>query len=232
MMDGWYKPLKQRFEALQARERVLVILVGAVLVWGLAQVLYFNAEEKREKRLRAANAELRQQLAMLEANEQVLRARLIEEGLTVQQEKLSGLKRQREELDSELRRQGIRLLDPERMREVLHDLLRGSELRLLSVRRLPVEVGYSTEPEEEKSAQAPNLAAPERDRRGITLYRHAIEIDLEGGYTDMVAYLEKLEKSGWRLMWRTLDIETTDYPLARLRLTVYTLSLEEDWIGV
>lgn len=240
MMADRIKQARQRFEALQTRERLLVIGVGVVLVWAIAQPLYFTAAEKRDKQLRAAATEARQQVTALEVRETVLKAQLADGGLAALQARVDELKRRRAELDESLQRQGIKLLDPVRMREVMHDLLQGRGLRLKGLRRLPVEVAYSTQPQTkpEDKAQAPAeakaTASPVQtaDVPGVTLYRHALQIELDGSYAEMVRYLERLEASGWRLMWQSLDIETRDYPVARMRLTVYTLSLQKEWIGV
>lgn len=236
MSTSAFKVAKQRFEALQARERLLIIVVAVVLIWAVAQLIYFSGAEKREKLLQSTSTELRQQIMVLEANEVVLRAQLAEDGLAALHARRDELKRQRMLLDTELQKQGLKLLDPVRMREVLRDLLQGSGLRLMSLTRLPVEVAYTTEAEETTVAGGPPPAAtkvpPLTDKRGVTLYRHAVQIELEGGYAEMVSYLERLEQSGWHLMWQSLDIETRDYPTARMRLTVYTLGLDEEWMGV
>ncbi|MEW5972919.1 MAG: hypothetical protein AB1713_04070 [Pseudomonadota bacterium] len=225
------EPLRQRFEALQPRERLLIITVGAALVWALAQVLYFNAAAVREKQLLSATREVRQQLAQLEAREQILRIQLAEGPQAVLESKREELLRRQAQLDAELKQQGIRLIDAERMRQVLHDLLQGSSLRLIALRRLPLELAFGAAAEggEKGAGEKP---APKAGMQGIVLYRHPVQIELEGRYADMVQYLERLEASPWQLMWQGLEIETRDYPSARMRLTVYTLSLQEDWIGV
>lgn len=226
-------PFRQRFEALQTRERLLIIIVGVALVWAFAQVLYFNAAAVREKQLLLVAGEARQQLALLEAREQILRIQLAEGSLATLESKRGELVRRQADLDAELKQQGLRLMDAERMRQVLHALLQGSNLSLIALRRLPPEVAFSTiapDAEGDKTGQAPSPSSTRE--KGITLYRHPVQIELEGRYADMVRYLERLEASPWRLMWQGLDIETRDYPTTRMRLTVYTLSLQEDWIGV
>lgn len=224
-------PLRQRFEALQPRERLLIIVVGVALVWALAQVLYFNAAAVREKQLLSATREARQQLALLEAREQILRIQLAEGSQAALESKREELVRRQAELDAELKQQGRRLMDAERMRQVLHDLLQGSNLSLIALRRLPPELAFGAAAEggEKGVGEKP---APKAGVQGMALYRHPVQIELEGRYADMVQYLERLEASPWRLMWQGLEIETRDYPSARMRLTVYTLSLQEDWIGV
>lgn len=236
MSTNAFKTAKQRFEALQTRERLLIIMVAVVLIWAVAQLLYFSAAEKREKALRSTSTELRQQIMVLEANEVALRAQLAEDGVAALHARRDELKRQRAALDAELQQQGLKLLDPVRMREVLHDLLQGSGLRLMSLTRMPVELAYTTETEEtattaEKAPAAAKVPSSTA-KRGVTLYRHAVQIELEGSYADMVSYLERLEQSGWHLMWQSLDIETREYPTARMRLTVYTLGLDKEWMGV
>lgn len=230
MMARFIQQARERFEALQTRERQLIILVAVALVWAVAQLGYFNAAQQREKQLRAAMAETRTQLVTLGAQETILTAQLSEQGLATLQARLEELKRRRAALDEDLLRQGIKLLDPARMREVMHDLLHGSGLRLHALQRLPVEVAYSTQPP--STAEGAEQTTPKPDGPGVTLYRHALQLELDGSYPDMVRYLERLEASGWNLRWHALDIKTVDYPLARMRLTVYTLSLQKEWIGV
>ncbi len=225
------EPLRQRFEALQPRERLLIIMVGVALVWALAQLLYFNAAAVREKQLLSATREARQQLALLEAREQILRIQLAEGSLAALESKRGELVRRQADLDVELKQQGLRLMDAERMRQVLHELLQGSNLSLIALRRLPPELAFGA-PAEEAEEGSGAKPAPKAGVQGMALYRHPVQIELEGHYVDMVRYLERLEASPWRLMWQGLDIETRDYPSARMRLTVYTLSLQEDWIGV
>jgi len=239
-MGKLFDSLRQRFEARQTRERLLIIIVGVVLLWAIAQLAYFNPAAEREKQLLAANREARQQVALLEAREQTLRIQVAEGSLAALESKRDQLLRRQAELDAELKQLGLRLIDAERMRQVLHDLLQGSNLDLIALRRLQPELAFGISTQGEESPQAEKDAKqppPEGEvstnaMPRLALYRHPVQIELEGRYADMVRYLERLEASPWRLMWKDLDIETIDYPKARMRLTVYTLSLQEDWIGV
>ncbi len=227
------EPLRQRFEARNPRERLLIILVGAVLIWGLAQIVYFNHAAMREKALRAAIGSAQGQLAQLQVREQQLRAQLAEGALTSLQREKENLLRRQGELDAALQQRGLELIDAERMRQVLHELLQGSSLRLVALRRLPPERLLGTAPPAEaETAGQEAKAPPAAPQQEITLYRHRVQIELEGRYADMLAYLQRLEASPWRLMWQDLDIQTVAYPTARLRLTVYTLSLQEEWLRV
>lgn len=241
MIRPWLKALKDRFHALQIRERLLLIIALGAAVWGVPQPFYFDPVAKEQKQLQADISQLKQDISALEARKIVLDAEIRQGSLEVLRAQMDELKRRRDGLDQALLSQGIKLLDPERMREVLHDVLKGSRLKLHALRRLPVEVAYTTETvkpqteqtqgavdkgEHKKTKPSPSAAQP------LTLYRHSLQIELDGTYADMLDYLDRLEQSGWQFMWHALDIETLDYPVARLRLTVSTLSLRKEWIGV
>lgn len=62
------------------------------------------------------------------------------------------------------------------------------------------------------------------------LYRHGVELVLQGGYLDMIQYMDALEHLPGQLFWGKARMETEQYPTARLTLTLYTLSLDKNWI--
>jgi MSHA biogenesis protein MshJ len=63
-------------------------------------------------------------------------------------------------------------------------------------------------------------------------YRHGFEITVSGHYADLLAYVERLEASSWRLNWSEATLDAAARPLLTLTLTVHTLSLEEAWLRV
>lgn len=62
------------------------------------------------------------------------------------------------------------------------------------------------------------------------LYRHGVEMVLQGTYPDMVAYMEALEHLPVQLFWGKAELDAQNYPEARLTLTLYTLSLDDKWM--
>jgi MSHA biogenesis protein MshJ len=61
---------------------------------------------------------------------------------------------------------------------------------------------------------------------------HPIELVIEGRYLDVMSYLRELETLPWHFYWKKLDLNSTDYPLNRVRIELGTLSMDKDWIGV
>lgn len=88
-------------------------------------------------------------------------------------------------------------------------------------------------------ALAPNNAAPApapaqaalAPGEGAPLYRHGVEITVEGSYGDLMGYLSSLESMpGPRLLWGGIKLKVEKHPTVQLSLTVYTLSLDRAWL--
>ncbi len=119
------------------------------------------------------------------------------------------------------------LVSPAAMKRLLQDLLHerpGLALVALESFSEPLEL-----PEAQPAGE------PDGQRAVVpALYRHGLRITLEGGYFDLVEYLEAIRDSGWRLHWDRLDYQVGEGgpQRARIRLELHTLSREAGWVGV
>ena len=68
--------------------------------------------------------------------------------------------------------------------------------------------------------------------RSFDLYRHGVEIRLEGSYGELQAYVTQLEQLQQRLVWGQLQYKVLEYPRAEMSLTVYTLSPDRAWLSL
>lgn len=65
------------------------------------------------------------------------------------------------------------------------------------------------------------------------LYKHGVEITLEGSYQELSVYLERLEQAKSKLLWSSVSLSAEKHPRLVLTLTVqYSLSLERAWLIV
>lgn len=228
MKEQWRR-LTTRFEALQTRERVLVLVA---LVFGIALVydaLALQPLEARKKRLTQQVAEARQNIkaadAMVKAQE------TLADPAAVKRSYRDALAKQLKEIDQGM--QGLQrgLVPPERMAKVLEDMLAGSRgLQVISLRTLPaqrVEATAATPAGKSAAKGKPAPSAPER-----TIYEHSFEIMLQGSYSDLHEYLARLEKMPWRMFWGRLSVNTDSHPTLRVTLRVQTLSLSKAWLVV
>ena len=64
------------------------------------------------------------------------------------------------------------------------------------------------------------------------IYRHGMELTVSGGYLELLRYLEQLEGLPTQLYWTALDLNAASYPSHRMKIVVYTLSLDRSWLNV
>lgn len=99
------------------------------------------------------------------------------------------------------------------------------------VRKITASAAVAREAESKPPAKAEAAAAPAVKPPEL-LYRHGVEIALQGSYPDMVAYMEALEAMPSQLFWAQAKLDVEEYPRARLTLVLYTLSLDQTWIAL
>jgi MSHA biogenesis protein MshJ len=68
----------------------------------------------------------------------------------------------------------------------------------------------------------------------VVLYRHGLRLQLQGGYFDLLSYLQAIQGSGWMLNWDSLDyrVGKAGPGQAQISLKLYTLSRQAGWVGV
>lgn len=144
-------------------------------------------------------------------------------------ERIGAVRRELDGIDGDIGALQRTLLPPERMAGVLQQLLgKDPRVRLVSMRNLPPEA-IDGEPSTHGPATPAGQARP--GTAAAQVFRHGIEVEIEGGYLDLLAYLDMLERQPWQLFWGQVSLQA-DYPRATLRLTLYTLSLDRAWLVV
>jgi len=254
MSESRLTQLRQRFDALSERERLLLFAALLAFCWGLAELLFLGRLRTRQNSEAQQVQALRDQVQTLSAQQAELSAQIVHGPLQAAQAQEADLVARIAKADRALRGENVRYLDADRARQVLHLLLKGTGLHVVSMRSLPAEIALSTRTLAPLSVAAADAeATPDADGTGaavenaagaaaavavaapgvgLDLYRHPLEVQVEGNFADMVEYLSRLERSDWSLTWHELDLQTIEYPRARLRFVVYSFSLEEAWIGV
>jgi len=228
---AWWRQQCQRFDALAGRERLLVIVAATAAAVMLADALWlspafkaWSAAHKREQSLPAL-------VAKTAADAQ----RAAAEALTQQrqlQAELDQLRRRLQDGDAAMREIEANLVGPDRMLALLEQMLDShGRLRVREMKSLP-RTDLAGEPAAAPSTAAASaaMAAPRTDRPA--LYRHGIELTLEGSFADLVGYLGALENMPQRLLWGAMRLHVEQHPKAVLTLRVYTLSLDRHWLEI
>ena len=206
--------LLARFDALSMRERALIAgaaLIGVVLLWF---ALFLDPANLRERALSAELTTLQQSIYL--TTQSIQETNDADPTLTAQRD-ATKLEQQLAAINTQLAAKSAGLIPPERMVQVIHDVLsRQHGVTLVSLHNSPVTT----------------LVPPAAGTTSAGPYGHPVEIVVEGSYLDVLAYLHALENLEWRFYWRLLELESTTYPRNRVHIELSTLSLDKDWIGV
>ena len=226
MNETWQKAVT-RFDALKPRERVVVFLAGAVVIGWLVFMLAIDNELARHKRLSADISRQQTTLAQFQAQTAELMRSAAQDPDTAARVRIDALKAQLAQFDAELRGVQQGLVPPTRMTQVLEDVLtRNSRVHLVKLKTLPVTALV------DRASKGEPVRAVTPDGADRLVYKHGIELTLEGGYLDLLDYLTRLEKLQWQMFWARTGIDALQYPRVQMTVTLYTLSLDEAWLVV
>ena len=200
--------LAERIDALELRERVLLLAAAIAVLFFSIDMLALQPVLKSQQLTRERITELDTRLGALRQNARLLQYRSDADPLQARREQRDNLKQELSALDKRIVGQLGALVEPAQAAEVLEQVLAGHRgLRLVSLDAslhalddLDIESGNAT-----------------------GLGRYQIELVLDGGYLDVLAYLDELESLPWKFFWQKIDFQSTEYPHATTRLQLYTL---------
>jgi MSHA biogenesis protein MshJ len=156
-------------------------------------------------------------------------------------EKEAQLKQELEQINVKLTSSSAGLIPPERMVQVIRDVLSHQQgIVLVSLHNKavtplvpPSDAQPARTDDSVDQETATDRASPAADGPVETgPYVHPVELVIEGRYLDIVTYMRALEALPWRFHWQLLELSTRAYPINRVRIEISTLSMEKDWIGV
>jgi MSHA biogenesis protein MshJ len=124
------------------------------------------------------------------------------------------------------------LINPDKMPDLLRNLLKkNSALKLIELQTLPVKGLLDNSSEDANNKDADPIAKAS-NTRNLPVFKHGVEITIEGHYLDLLNYVAELEKMPWHVLWSKASLNAEHYPDNQLKLTVYTLSLDKTWLSI
>lgn len=228
-MKEMFNRLRTRFDALNRRERIFVTLAVWLVALFLLDAMAITPARQRHATATKASADKQGEIARFEAELAGLRSRQAEDPDALAKRRIAELESKIAAIDSHLKAALGRTVPPERMAELLDQLLRkNKKLELASLRSLAPEVLVRNE----SAADAGKSEGGREKAEGGLLYRQGMELTLSGGYLDMLEYLAEVERLPWKIYWGRLELKVEEYPRAKLVLSVYTLSLDREWLSI
>jgi MSHA biogenesis protein MshJ len=224
-MMKYLNPLLVQFKALSTRERLLAIAA-------FLGVIYFIFDFALIRPQTAQAKELRQKIARQEAEFAAANQALLALSAASAADPLAKQRAQRDEMRATFAEAEAlmgRVASDVRMGDVVRAMIASRPgLTLVSLRTLPVEQFFqSPPPPASASASAPAAAASAPVAPVVavpTLYKHGIEVTVQGSYPALVAYMQQLERNGGAMFWGNVTLDVVGHPEARLKMSVFTLS--------
>lgn len=241
--------LKQRWHALAAkidamsvRERVMGFGACTALLIFLLFSLFLNPLFAKQKMLSDTMAQQQQMITGIDAEILLKISGNASDPDAQERIKLERMKQETARLGNTLRTTQSGLVAPDRIVFLLERLLKQhARLRLVSLKTLPSgPVGGATTAPASAAVTAAAATTPAAAANAVAsavkapplLYRHGVEVVLQGSYVDMVNYMEALEAMPAHVFWGKAELVVEHYPGASLSLTLYTLSLDDKWISL
>jgi MSHA biogenesis protein MshJ len=132
-----------------------------------------------------------------------------------------------------------KLVPAQNMKALLRDVLaRDARVQLISMRTLPLTPLIEKKSEKQDmpgTAAKPREVPDKRDKNTVSegvVFKHGVQITVQGSYADLYDYLARLEKLPSRMFWSRASLSAEGYPRLTLTVTVYTLSLDKAWLEV
>lgn len=231
-----------KVDAMSLRERIMIFAGTALTLMLLLNALLFDPQFAQQKQLSQQIKSEQSKIAGMQTEIQQKVQSQADDPDAANKELLKQLQQQSQQMHADLLGLNNVLVKPENMASVLEDILkRNGKLRLISLNTLPVSSLTSAAPNEakvpaEKSvvptppATVPAAAQSLADTSQI--YKHGVEIVVQGTYLDMMSYMSALEAMPWQLFWGKAKMHVETYPEATLSLTLFTLSLDKKWLNL
>jgi len=206
----------ERIDNASLRERALLFGAAALVMVFIVNSALIEPLRAKQRRLVAETAQRERELRTVQAEVQRQALSRAADPDAQNRKRATELRAELAALEASILEEQRRFTSPQRMREVLEEMLeRDKRLRLVDLKTLPITDLVGTQ-----------------GQAGRRIFRHGVELTLSGSYLDLHAYLAALERMSTQLYWGKVEMSVSAYPVTTLKLTVYTLSFDKAWLVV
>ncbi len=222
------KQLEARIDALSLRERgILFLVILGVLFWLATNVVFLSLRQEQQRLAHDVRARLNELQAMSAQNE-AIKVKLAQDPEALAQARVAELKRTLAADEAAVAHIIRGLVSPRDMPRLVQQMLaKNQALQVVKLENLPAEAL-----DEGKNAATPAAQPAAAANNAARVYRHGMRIELRGQYVDIVRYLRALEAMPSKVFWGEVKFESEAYPVSRVTLVIYTISLNQAWLEV
>jgi MSHA biogenesis protein MshJ len=227
-MKALVEKYAKRLDACTRRERIMIFAAGAALILAFFYLLGIGPELERSKVMATRIADQKNQIAAAVGQRAELERALKQDPDAAVRERIADKRKQIAEIDTQLAGLQRTLVPPQTMGSVLEELV-GLDRRVRIIQLHNLAPAPLVEKDGQATAGSPTAAAAQAG--GAHVYKHGVQVVVEGSYLDVLAYVARLEKQPWQVYWGK-TVMSAEYPKVRVELTLYTLSLDKAWLVV
>jgi len=227
-MKHYWELARSKIDGMSPRERAIIFLAAAFVVVALLNTVLLDPLLTKQKALSSQVVQQQEKMKELQAQLQAQLQAMRDDEHSPLRTRLMQIKQQLQEQDGYLQSRRDRLVEPDKMADLLEQVLKKNDkLQLVELKTLPAS----------PLVEKPQTATPQSPAADLLtgqkqVFKHGIQITVRGGYLDMLRYLAALEKMPVQMFWGEVSMSVDKYPDAVLTLTLYTLSLDKTWLTV
>ena len=220
-MPTWLNTIRKQLDKLSRRDRISVYITVWVLLLIAWDLILFHPLSNQVSSLEQDIIQIDKQLADTDKAILGIQQTMQADPDTAGRALLTEYAAEKQRLDQALEKTTVLIISPQDMAHLLEQILKSqNRLKFISLQNV------AAVPQSLDADLTANIAAD-----GI-IFRHSVILRMEGSYQDTLAYLHNLEQLPWQFSWKSIDIETMDYPTMKITLEVYTFSLKRGLLGV
>lgn len=231
-MKQYWDLARNKIDNMSLRERAMIFVAAGFVVISLINSILLDPLLAKQKALSVQVIQQQEKMKELQAAIQSLLQAKRDDELSPLRIRSSQLKQQLQELDDYLQNRSSRLVEPNKMADLLKQVLNKNDgLQLVELKTLPVSL-LIDKTQAGKGAAAQASGSQTQSDAQKQIFMHGVQISVRGGYPELLRYVSALEKMPTQMFWGEANLNVEKYPYSVLTLTLYTLSLDKTWLTV
>jgi MSHA biogenesis protein MshJ len=237
-MQSW-QTINTKFDALNKRERWLVFGALLFVIYAVINGLLLSPVLAKQKTLNSEKSTDQAQLLTLRQQLAILNNQKVVDPDAQNKQRIADLQSNIQQLDTQLSGMQTTLINPEKMPDLLRSLLKkNGKLKLIELKTSPATSLLDNLQQAEDTAKTSTQNTQQATAKNNSplespVFKHSVELTIEGQYLDLLEYVSELEKMPWHVLWSKAALNADQRTrLSQLKLTVYTLSLDQTWLSI
>ncbi|MBF0132839.1 MAG: hypothetical protein HQL75_09680 [Magnetococcales bacterium] len=242
--------MKKHFQALSAHinarsknERIYLVLAVIIVTGAGWNTLVWEPFHRKNDEMIKNTQKVTEKIKELESIKRQILVNKDKDINRPMKEKLKLKQEELKELELALKDSARNFLSPGEMTQALRKMLGHlTDVELISMESLPGEGVHlkdiqnrimqatGTENGQKNAPPTPNDNNP-LEQDDVTLYRHGLNVTLEGKFLDIMRYLASMEALPWTFYWGGLDYGVTEEGHSQAKIFLSTMSFSDGYIG-